>query len=45
MTHAAAVVALNPLDPHSLLSGFGAVGVFLVLFAETGLLVGLLPAR
>ena len=40
MTHAAAVVALNPLDPHSLLSSFGAVGVFLVLFAETGLLVG-----
>jgi membrane-associated protein len=39
-THAAAVVALNPLDPHSLLSSFGAVGVFLVLFAETGLLVG-----
>ena len=30
-THAAAVVALNPLDPHSLLSSHGAVGVFLVL--------------
>ena len=40
VTHAAAVAALNPLDPHSLLSSFGAVGVFLVLFAETGLLVG-----
>jgi membrane-associated protein len=35
-----AVTALNPLDPHSLLSSFGALGVFLVLFAETGLLVG-----
>jgi membrane-associated protein len=33
-------VALNPLDPHSLLSAFGALGVFIVLFAETGLLVG-----
>lgn len=36
----AAVPALNPLDPHSLLSTLGVVGVFLVLFAETGLLVG-----
>ena len=33
-------VALNPLDAHSLLSGLGALGVFLVLFAETGLLIG-----
>ncbi|MEU6746732.1 hypothetical protein ABZ914_10970 [Spirillospora sp. NPDC046719] len=32
--------ALNPLDSTSLLSSAGAVGVFLVLFAETGLLVG-----
>jgi membrane-associated protein len=40
MTTAATVVALNPLDPHSLLSSLGAVGVFLVLFAETGLLIG-----
>lgn len=31
---------LNPLDPHSLLATFGAVGVFLVVFAETGLLIG-----
>lgn len=31
---------MNVLDPHSLLTTFGAVGVFLVLFAETGLLVG-----
>jgi membrane-associated protein len=34
------VLALNVLDPHSLLSGLGTLGVFLVLFAETGLLVG-----
>src|SRR3954466_1053461 len=34
------VEALNVLDPRSLLSGLGALGVFLVLFAETGLLVG-----
>ncbi|MEO6081667.1 MAG: DedA family protein [Umezawaea sp.] len=33
-------VALNPLDPTSLLSAFGTLGVFAVLFAETGLLVG-----
>lgn len=31
---------LNLLDPKSLLAGLGALGVFLVLFAETGLLVG-----
>lgn len=31
----------NLLDPHSLLSSLGALGVFLVLFAETGLLVGI----
>lgn len=37
MTHAA---ALNLLDPHSVLSGLGALGVFIILFAETGLLVG-----
>jgi len=36
----AATLALNPLDPHSLLSTFGALGVFVVLFAETGLLIG-----
>lgn len=35
-----AVMALNPLDPHSLLTSFGAVGVFAILFAETGLLIG-----
>ncbi len=37
---ATATLALNPLDPHSLLAGLGALGVFLVLFAETGLLIG-----
>jgi membrane-associated protein len=31
---------MNVLDPHSLLAGLGALGVFLALFAETGLLVG-----
>jgi membrane protein YqaA with SNARE-associated domain len=34
------VEALNVLDPRSLLSSLGVLGVFLVLFAETGLLVG-----
>ncbi|MEU1618744.1 DedA family protein [Streptomyces sp. NPDC005722] len=33
-------LALNPLDATSLLTAFGTVGVFLVLFAETGLLIG-----
>lgn len=33
-------LALNPLDPQSLLSSLGVLGVFLVLFAETGLLIG-----
>jgi len=36
----AAPLALNLLDPHSLLSSFGPVGVAIVLFAETGLLIG-----
>jgi len=31
---------LNLLDPHSLLATLGAAGVFVILFAETGLLVG-----
>jgi membrane-associated protein len=35
-----AVVALNPLDSTSLLTSLGAFGVFLALFAETGLLIG-----
>lgn len=33
-------VALNLLDPHSLLASTGTLGVFLILFAETGLLIG-----
>ncbi len=37
---ASTVTALNPLDPHSLLTSFGTLGVFVVLFAETGLLIG-----
>jgi membrane-associated protein len=39
MPHSAPV-ALNLLDPHSLLASSGALGIFLVLFAETGLLAG-----
>jgi membrane-associated protein len=35
-----APVALSLLDPRSLLASAGALGVFLVLFAETGLLIG-----
>jgi membrane-associated protein len=35
-----AQVALNPLSSTSLLASLGALGVFLVLFAETGLLIG-----
>jgi membrane-associated protein len=34
------VLAVNVLDSRSLLTGLGALGVFLVLFAETGLLIG-----
>ncbi|GGP31632.1 DedA family protein [Streptomyces melanogenes] len=37
---AAAPQAVNVLDAGSLLSAFGAIGVAVVLFAETGLLVG-----
>jgi membrane-associated protein len=33
-------VALNLLDPHSLLVSAGTLGIFLILFAETGLLIG-----
>jgi len=33
-------LAVNLLDPHSVLSSLGALGVFLILFAETGLLIG-----
>ena len=34
------VGALNPLSSTSVLASLGALGVFLVLFAETGLLIG-----
>ncbi|GLY99284.1 VTT domain-containing protein [Actinoplanes sp. NBRC 103695] len=33
-------LALNPLDPKDLLQTFGLYGVWVILFAETGLLVG-----
>jgi len=35
-----AAIALNPLSSTSLLASLGALGVFLALFAETGLLIG-----
>jgi membrane-associated protein len=35
-----AVIALNPLSSTSLLASLGALGIFLALFAETGLLIG-----
>ncbi len=34
-------LAVNPLDSHSVLSSFGAWGLFIVLVVETGLLIGL----
>ena len=34
------LAALNPLSSTSLLASLGALGVFLALFAETGLLIG-----
>jgi membrane-associated protein len=33
-------IALNPLDPKELITTFGLVGVWVILFAETGLLIG-----
>jgi membrane-associated protein len=33
-------LAVNPLDPKELLATFGLIGVWAILFAETGLLVG-----
>lgn len=33
-------VAVNLLDPESLITAFGVVGILVILFAETGLLVG-----
>lgn len=40
VTAIAQVSALNPLDANSLITAFGLAGVFVILFAETGLLVG-----
>lgn len=34
------MIALNPLNSTSLLASLGALGIFIVLFAETGLLIG-----
>ncbi|HTJ39145.1 MAG TPA: DedA family protein [Dactylosporangium sp.] len=34
------LLALNPLDAKGLLSTFGVIGVWLIMFVETGLLVG-----
>ncbi|MDH6142019.1 membrane-associated protein [Kitasatospora sp. GP30] len=40
MLAASSVLAVNILDASSVLSAFGALGIAVVLFAETGLLVG-----
>ncbi|MET7303751.1 DedA family protein [Embleya sp. NPDC005575] len=40
MTFAASGLAVNVLDASSLLASFGALGIAVVLFVETGLLVG-----
>lgn len=40
MTTAAVEPGLNPHDAHSLLSSVGVFGLFVVIFAETGLLIG-----
>lgn len=39
LTHGSQL-AVNVMDPTSLLSAFGALGILVVLFAETGLLIG-----
>ncbi|MFH7595225.1 DedA family protein [Streptomyces racemochromogenes] len=39
-TSASATLAVNLLDAHSLLATFGVVGIAVVMFAETGLLIG-----
>ncbi|GGI96282.1 DedA family protein [Streptomyces brasiliensis] len=38
--HLASQLAVNVLDAHSLLAAFGVLGVGVVMFAETGLLIG-----
>jgi membrane-associated protein len=39
--HAASTLAVNLLDARSLITTFGTIGIAAVLFAETGLLIGL----
>ncbi|GJF35161.1 membrane protein [Kitasatospora sp. NE20-6] len=40
MLSSSALLAVNPLDAGSLLAAFGALGIAVIMFAETGLLVG-----
>ena len=41
LSHASAhLAALNPIDAQSLISTFGLAGIYAILFAETGLLIG-----
>ena len=40
MSAIAHLSALNPLDANSLITTFGLAGIFVILFAETGLLIG-----
>jgi membrane-associated protein len=40
LSASASVLAVNPLDAHSLLGSVGTFGLFAVIFAETGLLIG-----
>jgi membrane-associated protein len=41
LSHAGAhLVALNPIDAQSMISTFGLAGIYVILFAETGLLIG-----
>ncbi|MEU9132239.1 DedA family protein [Kitasatospora sp. NPDC048540] len=40
MLTSSALLAVNPLDAGSLLAAFGALGIAVIMFAETGLLVG-----
>jgi membrane-associated protein len=37
---ASQVLAVNPLDPKSLINTFGLLGIYAILIAETGLLIG-----
>jgi membrane-associated protein len=45
LANATTRLAINTVDSHTLLSSLGTLGVFLVLFAETGLLIGFLLPR